>query len=381
MSNLTGHNLLLQSLLAPTVLEHKSKINSSCIAGNTLLQAQAPSQARKSSIITKFRGTALKVRTTKLPIGTHRAVSVAPQAVLATDQASKQLAEKFNLGGNTEMQVDIKVLHPGSASEIDIQVTNSSDSLILHWGGIRNNKEKWVLPSRHPDGTRIYKNRALRTPFVKSGSNSFLKLVIDDPAIQAIEFLIFDEESNKWFKNNGENFHIKLPGKEKLKPNISVPEDLVQVQAYLRWERNGKQMYTPEQQKEEYEAARLELLEEIARGASIQDLQARLTNKNDTAEGKKQLPSEKKTGIPDDLVQIQAYIRWEKAGKPSYSPEQQLKEFEEARKELQREVDKGTSLGEIRQKIVKGEIQTKVAKQLEKKKYLLLSGFSERRGT
>jgi alpha-glucan,water dikinase len=37
--------------------------------------------------------------------------------------------------------------------------------------------------------------------------------------------------------------------KEKLIPNVSVPEDLVQIQAYLRWERKGKQMYTPEREK------------------------------------------------------------------------------------------------------------------------------------
>lgn len=51
------------------------------------------------------------------------------------------------------------------------------------------------------------------------------------------------------FKNNGENFHIKLPVKNKLSQEVSVPEDLVQIQAYLRWERKGKQMYTPEQEK------------------------------------------------------------------------------------------------------------------------------------
>lgn len=32
-------------------------------------------------------------------------------------------------------------------------------------------------------------------------------------------------------------------------PNVSVPEDLVQIQAYLRWERHGKQAYSPEQEK------------------------------------------------------------------------------------------------------------------------------------
>lgn len=35
-------------------------------------------------------------------------------------------------------------------------------------------------------------------------------------------------------------------------PNASVPEELVQIQAYLRWERKGKQMYTPEQEKASY---------------------------------------------------------------------------------------------------------------------------------
>lgn len=35
-------------------------------------------------------------------------------------------------------------------------------------------------------------------------------------------------------------------------PNPSVPEELVQIQAYLRWERKGKQIYTPEQEKASY---------------------------------------------------------------------------------------------------------------------------------
>jgi len=44
-------------------------------------------------------------------------------------------------------------------------------------------------------------------------------------------------------------------------------------------------------------------------------------------------------------------------------------EFEEARKELSAELEKGATLDEIRKKIIKGEIQTKVAKQLKTKKY------------
>ena len=65
----------------------------------------------------------------------------------------------------------------------------------------------------------------------------------------------------------------------------------------------------------------------MARGTSVEDLRARLTKKNDTHEIREPSVTESKTKIPDELVQIQAYIRWEKAGKPSYSPELQLVNF------------------------------------------------------
>jgi alpha-glucan,water dikinase len=51
-----------------------------------------------------------------------------------------------------------------------------------------------------------------------------------------------------------------------------------------------------------------------------------LTKNNSSDERKPSISETKK--IPDDLVQIQAYIRWEKAGKPTYSPDQELVNFE-----------------------------------------------------
>ncbi|XP_057948829.1 alpha-glucan water dikinase, chloroplastic [Malania oleifera] len=379
MSNSIGHNLLHhQSLRRPTAPEHQVLFNSSGITASGSIQAQTAKQTRKLPISTKFWGNNLNAPKAKLPTGTSRPNFVSPQAVLAMDPAP-QLAGKFNLDENRELRVDVSPSTPGSISQVDIQVTNSSGRLLLHWGGIHDKKENWVIPSRRPDGTIVYKNKALRTPFVKAGSNSFLKIEIDDPAMQAIEFLILDEAQNKWFKNKGENFHVKLPKKEKQALSAEVPEDLVQIQAYLRWERKGKQMYTPEQEKKEYEAARTELLEEVARGTSIQDLRARLANKNEKSEIKEPLLSESKSRVSDDLVQIQAYIRWEKAGKPNYSPEQQLREFEEARKELQIELDKGTSLDEIRKKITKGEIKTKVTKQLQSKTYFTVQRIQRKK--
>lgn len=365
-SSIIGHYKVFnnQSLLRPTASEHRSsKLNSTGIPANSLFQS-----ARRP--LSSFYGNSLRVRKSKLGIaGARRSFIFTPRAVLAMDPPS-ELAGRFNLDGNIEMQVFVSHSSGSSIAQVNIQINYSSDSLLLHWGVIRDRKEKWVLPSLQPDGTKNYKNRALRSPFMESGSNSYINIAIDDPAIQAIEFLIVDEAQNKWFKNNGQNFYVELPTREKLTiPNVSVPEELVQIQSYLRWERNGKQMYTPEQEKEEYEAARFELMEKVARGTSIEDLRATLTNKNDIREIKEPSVSQIENNLPDDLVQLQAYMRWEKAGKPNFSPEQQQSEFEKAREELQAELGKGVSVDEIRKKISKGEIKTNVSKQLQNKRY------------
>ncbi|KAI5572804.1 hypothetical protein BDE02_10G037700 [Populus trichocarpa] len=366
-SSIIGHYKVFnnQSLLRPTASEHRSsKLNSTGIPANSLFQS-----ARRP--LSSFYGNSLRVRKSKLGIaGARRSFIFTPRAVLAMDPPSEQLAGRFNLDGNIEMQVFVSHSSGSSIAQVNIQINYSSDSLLLHWGVVRDRKEKWVLPSLQPDGTKNYKNRALRSPFMESGSNSYINIAIDDPAIQAIEFLIVDEAQNKWFKNNGQNFYVELPTREKLTiPNVSVPEELVQIQSYLRWERNGKQMYTPEQEKEEYEAARFELMEKVARGTSIEDLRATLTNKNDIREIKEPSVSQIENNLPDDLVQLQAYMRWEKAGKPNFSPEQQQSEFEKAREELQAELGKGVSVDEIRKKISKGEIKTNVSKQLQNKRY------------
>ncbi|KAF8016389.1 hypothetical protein BT93_H1790 [Corymbia citriodora subsp. variegata] len=374
-------SLLHQSLVHPTVSEHQSKLNSLAIPANTFFKTasanQAATKTRTPKLCTKFSGTSLKQRKAKLTMGGGRAYSFVARAVLTTDPAP-ELAGKFKLDGDIELKVEVSAPVPGSTTQVEFHVASSSDTLILHWGAVCDKKEKWILPSRYPDGTKEYKKRALRTPFVKLGEKSFLKIEIDDPSIKAVEFLILDEAQNKWYKNNGENFHVKFPLREKI-PNVPIPEDLVQIQAYLRWERKGKQMYTPEQEKEEYEAARFELLEEVARGTSIEDLRAKITKKSDENKTEKRSPPEQKSKIPDELVQVQAYIRWEKAGKPNYSADQQLREFEEARKELQAELEKGCTVEDIRKKICKGEIESKVSKQLQKKKYFHVEKIQRKR--
>ncbi|KAL0372365.1 UNVERIFIED_CONTAM: Alpha-glucan water dikinase, chloroplastic [Sesamum calycinum] len=353
MSNSIGNNFLHQSLLSPTVLEHQGRINSSsCAGGNTLFQPHANSLTHKSCISTAFRGNRLRIQKNKLLMGKQRAVSRWPQAVLAADASAEVHAEKFHLDGNTELQVDVRPPTSGSGSLVNLVVTSSSDSLLLHWGAIKGQKDNWILPRRRPVGSMVYKNKALRSPFTKSASNAILRIEIEDPGVQALEFLIFDEAQNKWYKKSGGNFHVKLPVRESRTSNISLPEDLVQIQAYLRWEKNGKHNYTPKQEEEEYEAARMDLLEEIARGTSIQDLQTKLTSKDDTKDSKKQLVSGSKSKIPDDLVQVQAH---------------------------KLELEKGASVDEIRKRVTKGGIETKAAKQTGRKSYSTLERIQRKK--
>jgi alpha-glucan,water dikinase len=74
----------------------------------------------------------------------------------------------------------------------------------------------------------------------------------------------------------------------------------------------------------EYEAARAELIEELNRGVPLEKLRARLTKTPESSERDTPASQTTTTKVPEELVQVQSYIRWEKAGKPNYSPEKQL---------------------------------------------------------
>lgn len=77
---------------------------------------------------------------------------------------------------------------------------------------------------------------------------------------------------------------------------------------------------------EEYEKARRELQEELAKGTSIDSLRSKLLKSEDVTDGTVSASSSD-VEIPDELIQIQSYVRWEKAGKPNFSAEQQLVMF------------------------------------------------------
>ncbi|CAH9107475.1 unnamed protein product [Cuscuta epithymum] len=368
MSNTFGSNLLQARFHSSGVSVYHRRISSPpYFGGSSLFESQVNSLLRKSPLLNELRVKRFPLQKGKFPMAHQPSVSCSLKAMFAADPSSEN-SQKFKLERNMELQVDIKAPMSGHVL-IDYKVPRSASGLFLHWGAIKPGNDKWILPGCRPNGSTVYKNKALRSPFMQqAGPDSVVTLDIDDPAIQAIEFVIYHKPHNKWIKNRGKNFHIKLP-QRKPQSNLSVPEDLVKIQAYLRWERKGKQTYKPQQEKDEYEAARTELLEEISRGTSIVDIRARLTKKNDTHKLKEQALGQGKGGIPTELVQTQAFIRQEKAGKPIYSSVEQLKQFEEARKGLQLEHEKGISLDELRKKNFEGEIQANSLKQVEQENY------------
>lgn len=96
MSNTIWNNLLHQSLLSPTVLEHQSRSNSStCIWGNTFLQSQADSITHRSSLSTEFRGKRLTLPKKKLQMGKQGVKLRSIKAILAADASSMVIMQTF----------------------------------------------------------------------------------------------------------------------------------------------------------------------------------------------------------------------------------------------------------------------------------------------
>ena len=71
---------------------------------------------------------------------------------------------------------------------------------------------------------------------------------------------------------------------------------------------------------EEYEKGRLELQMEVASGdVCVEELRQRLLGGG----GSGSRGDEEEHSVPEDLLSIQSYKRWERNGKQNYSPEQQ----------------------------------------------------------
>ncbi|CAM6090604.1 unnamed protein product [Calypogeia fissa] len=199
-----------------------------------------------------------------------------PRAAMAVDAPVEEVAGEYRLeGGAGCLKAKTSGGAPGSPAFVELEVTSSNvSSLILHWGATKPGKGKWYLPTRRPADSWDFHNQAIQSRFVNDGDRAVVRVDFEDAAFNAIEFLLKEDNRDRWFKNNGGNFRVELPEPSF---NVTIPGDLIGIQVYLRWEKNGKQMYSPQQEKENFEAARKDLQWEVAAGGSIDALRKKLT--------------------------------------------------------------------------------------------------------
>ncbi|KAG0623205.1 hypothetical protein M758_3G156100 [Ceratodon purpureus] len=207
---------------------------------------------------------------------TKRAVVLSPRAIVATATEVAETTKEFSIDDGIKLKVKATGPATDKPATLQFEVSNCHvDSLLLHWGALQPGNNAWILPANRPEGS--YENHgAVQSPFHKTGDNASVTVSFPDFSLNAVEFLLVDKNRNHWYKLNGSNFRIDIPQLNVDLSGVSVPEDLVGVQSYLRWERNGRQNYSPEQEKAEYEEARKELQMEVAQGVSIDTIRERL---------------------------------------------------------------------------------------------------------
>ncbi|KAA8528379.1 hypothetical protein F0562_035734 [Nyssa sinensis] len=183
---------------------------------------------------------------------------------------------QFELGNGMQLQVNASGFSNGHNAKVELQLKNSSRTWILHWGCTYHGNMNWFIPpTDHPSGTEVYKQMALQTPFMKNGEIYSIVIELRDPKIDAIEFVLKDGIQDKWLKLNQRNFRIKIPeidASTSIYPPI--PRDLIDRRAYLIWERKGRPVSSPHQQKQDFDDALRELQSLLSKGISLDELQS-----------------------------------------------------------------------------------------------------------
>lgn len=244
--------------------------------------------------------------------------------------------------------------------------------LLLHWGveGGASSKTGWRLPSAasRPEGTAEYKKRALQTPFVPgsngtSGTQQLTVTLSGGDTADYLDFVLKDIETGQWYDLNGSNYQIPLTASveegsaadvnvtssadepasatgtsQKLLPLDqipSLPQDLSGVWSYMKWEAAGCPNRSAEESDREYQAALDELTLLLRQGITLDTLRdisgegvQRYMNFIAKQEKEWAVPQSRKEAqqgqqaaapvenIPEELINIKAFLLWEQAGKP-----------------------------------------------------------------
>ena len=85
---------------------------------------------------------------------------------------------------------------------------------LLHWGLAGAPGGQWTRPPKTcwPEGTEIFDELAVRSPFTASGESSVLRLTLPFPAVwRSLEFVLYYPGEDKFVKNRRYDFSLLLP--------------------------------------------------------------------------------------------------------------------------------------------------------------------------
>ena len=276
------------------------------------------------------------------------------------------------------MQITVEQTQQGD-QVIHLLTDLQAGTLLLHWGveGGLNYKGGWRLPSSpgsQPPGTRAYKNRALQSPWARQADGEMSSLTIElrgEEASDALNFVLKDEATNTWWDNNGSNFTLSLRpaaaagsvngssliGGSSSLGSVAIPKDLCDKWSWMVWDQEGRPKGRGDQAASEAYNASVKDMERLLKaGRPLDELWAvangtipyqEYASKHGLSSftaSKTQTPSPPHSigPIPEDLLAVQAYVLWEKAGK------QDGADFSDAaRRAIEEEVRNGSSFEKV----------------------------------
>ena len=98
-------------------------------------------------------------------------------------------------------------------AEIAISADGGATAL-LHWGVRGRRDASWRVPPEQswPEGSRSFDSKAIRTPFLKKGDQSLIRIRLDNSlGLRSVDFVLFFPQDNRWDNNRGKNYRIDLP--------------------------------------------------------------------------------------------------------------------------------------------------------------------------
>ncbi|KAK9809702.1 hypothetical protein WJX73_007079 [Symbiochloris irregularis] len=281
-------------------------------------------------------------------------------------------AKEYPLRGGSSVSFEVQETEQGD--QVITLRTSVPGKLVLHWGvegGDFSHKSGWVLPpdSCRPEGTVQYKKRALQTPFKNLGEDQELTLRFpSSDTFDYLNFVIKETATNSWYDALGSNFHVPLRlalssmaemtvDDEVFIPEgqlPDVPQELCGIWSYIQWEAAGCPNRSQGDSDAAYQDAIQDLKNHLRKGTDLSELWKVARGEVKYADfvgqkGKAQTngsgpaaPPRETPRLPEELVGLQAYLLWEKAGKPDGA------DFSnDARQALERQLASGSSVQDL----------------------------------